>query len=266
MKQCTTCGETKPLEAFDRVKRSNDTRIGRCKQCGLARRQALAQSRSTESKFCSRCDTLKPATDFHRNRSTRDGLQSYCKACSADIQRDYMSRNADLVALRNAKKLLQPVSVTRTKVCKVCEQEKPLLEFYANRGTADRRAIYCKLCSREYERVRRGKKHDAYLASQKKWRDANREKRKELMRNWNLRVYGLTPDDYLDMYEAQGGVCLICGEGGESFGGRRLNVDHDHKTGNVRGLLCGLCNSALGKFKDSPELLRRAASYLEVAT
>lgn len=191
-------------------------------------------------------------------------MQSYCKPCSADIQREYMERNAELVALRNAKRLAEPISATRTKICKICQQEKPLLEFWANRGTKDRRAIYCKPCSREYDRQRRARDHDRYLAMQREWREANRDKRRELMRSWNLRVYGLTSDQYLDMYEAQAGCCRICGEGGETFGGRRLHVDHNHETGAVRGLLCGLCNSALGKFKDSPELLRRAASYLEV--
>lgn len=53
--------------------------------------------------------------------------------------------------------------------------------------------------------------------------------------------------------------CIICGE----RQGRQLAVDHDHKTGAVRGALCSRCNLGLGQFRDDPELLRLAALYLE---
>lgn len=66
------------------------------------------------------------------------------------------------------------------------------------------------------------------------------------------------------MLKAQQYVCLICL--GADATGRRLAVDHDHTTGKVRGLLCGACNTALGKMRDSPEQLRRAADYLERAS
>ena len=59
-----------------------------------------------------------------------------------------------------------------------------------------------------------------------------------------------------------GGVCAICG--GVSTDGRRLAVDHDHITKDVRGLLCQPCNVGLGVFGDSPEVLRLAADYLEL--
>lgn len=72
------------------------------------------------------------------------------------------------------------------------------------------------------------------------------------------------------MLAAQDGVCAICrnGEASKSNRGhrrRRLTVDHDHETGQVRGLLCSGCNLALGGFRDSPDLLLAAASYLASA-
>lgn len=74
------------------------------------------------------------------------------------------------------------------------------------------------------------------------------------------RRYGITPEDYDSMLEAQEGLCAICGGGCKT--GRRLAVDHDHETKAVRALLCAACNQGLGNFADSPETLEAAARYL----
>lgn len=76
------------------------------------------------------------------------------------------------------------------------------------------------------------------------------------------RRYGLTLEDYDRMLEAQDGKCAICGEFDETFG--RLVIDHCHDRKKVRGLLCSICNRALGGFRDSPELLSRAVAYLNL--
>ncbi len=84
-------------------------------------------------------------------------------------------------------------------------------------------------------------------------------------RQWN-RQYGITRADYQRMFEEQGGVCAICGrqETATRKGTlRHLAVDHCHKTNAVRGLLCHVCNSGIGYFRDDAALIRRALSYLE---
>lgn len=80
---------------------------------------------------------------------------------------------------------------------------------------------------------------------------------------YNLkRSFGMTPEQYLELFEAQGQACYICRRHPRN---QRLAVDHDHTTGVVRGLLCKKCNrDILGHVGDSPEVLRRAAEYLEV--
>lgn len=86
-------------------------------------------------------------------------------------------------------------------------------------------------------------------------------RRKDVIRAHMLRKkYKLTPEQYDEALLFQGGTCLIC----RSKPNRaRLCVDHDHKTGVVRGLLCSGCNAALGLLKEDTNLLRRAADYLE---
>ena len=75
-------------------------------------------------------------------------------------------------------------------------------------------------------------------------------------------TYGITPEEYWAIYEAQGGRCYICRKGN----GRRkkLSVDHCHRTGRVRGLLDTACNrNVLGHFQDDPEALQRGIDYLK---
>ena len=98
----------------------------------------------------------------------------------------------------------------------------------------------------------------------------------DISRNRKLRTkYGISLNEYEDIYEKQHGVCAICGLP-ETKAQRRgtglpvtldsLHVDHDHLTGKVRGLLCYRCNTGIGKLYDNPDLLRKAANYVEFGT
>lgn len=81
--------------------------------------------------------------------------------------------------------------------------------------------------------------------------------------------YNITYEKVKELREAQNHKCAICEEEGFMMNNRvksPLNVDHDHKTGKIRGMLCHNCNRALGLLKDDPNLLRKAADYLEGAT
>lgn len=72
----------------------------------------------------------------------------------------------------------------------------------------------------------------------------------------------MTVEDYNTMFLKQEGFCAICDKH-QSELKKRLNVDHDHRTGRVRGLLCPKCNKALGLFNDSSEVLDIASKYLK---
>lgn len=72
-------------------------------------------------------------------------------------------------------------------------------------------------------------------------------------------VYGMEPDEYAIMLESQFGTCAICGRPPKS---RSLHVDHDHATGDIRGLLCHNCNTAIGLLGDDIAIMSRAVEYL----
>lgn len=76
----------------------------------------------------------------------------------------------------------------------------------------------------------------------------------------NVRKYGLTPDDYVELSKSQNDRCAICGC---TRGKRAFAIDHCHSSGRVRGLLCSKCNTGIGLFRDNPDLLRAAIDYLE---
>ena len=110
-----------------------------------------------------------------------------------------------------------------------------------------------------------------------RWRERNPERAKEVQREcakrtWadpvkrermkaqrRLRKYGVSDQEHALLIAKQRGRCAICGE----QPGTALHVDHCHESLAIRGLLCNSCNNGLGRFRDNPTLLRRAADYLE---
>ena len=95
-----------------------------------------------------------------------------------------------------------------------------------------------------------------------------KEERAQYQREWHLqRKFNLTGEEYAELLNRQGGGCAICGKKEthtyRSGKLKDLSVDHDHKTGAIRGLLCVCCNRAVGYLNDDPQLLRKAADYLE---
>lgn len=95
-------------------------------------------------------------------------------------------------------------------------------------------------------------------------RDLPEEERIARTRKYRLKsAWGMTPEDFDRMMEAQGGCCAICKTTDPGSNRRFFAIDHDHKTGKLRALLCNMCNLGLGKFQDDIERLRAAILYLE---
>lgn len=148
------------------------------------------------------------------------------------------------------------------KTCRDCEQEKPLEEFYKNKNyRKDGRDISCKVCRRQQAREYRDNNLEVVKARNREysrkrygWKPAQSGKTN---RERTLAKYGLTVEDYEEMYSRLNGTCPICDKEFD-----RLVVDHDHKTGNVRGLICRACNRGLGMFGDDLLILQKAYNYM----
>jgi hypothetical protein len=99
----------------------------------------------------------------------------------------------------------------------------------------------------------------------KEWRKKNRQTHLESDKVFGnyLKRYGITPEEYREMLLSQDGRCAICGCYETSKGRTRLAVDHQHDSGQVRGLLCNSCNAGLGFLKDNEQILENALAYLK---
>lgn len=142
------------------------------------------------------------------------------------------------------------------KTCNSCGREKPEPDFYKDShlpGGLRHRRKQCEMLARATPEQRQ-KQREATL----RWRKANPEKLRLSHLNSQLKHnYGITLDQREEMRRSQEGKCGICGEKTE------LHVDHCHKTGVVRELLCTHCNKGLAGFKDTVSNLQSAIRYLQ---
>lgn len=131
---------------------------------------------------------------------------------------------------------------------------------YAKRNYEDNREARSAQ-RKEYHAANKGRRN----AESRAWYQKNRlrivERQRAHSHNYRFTRHGLTESKYLEMVEAQGGVCAVCRRECDVAG--KLSIDHDHDSGRGRGLLCKRCNSGLGFFRESPDVLERALAYLK---
>jgi lipopolysaccharide biosynthesis glycosyltransferase len=134
-----------------------------------------------------------------------------------------------------------------TRWCNVCKSFLAVEMFHTDNSRKDGYTSYCKPCKLEKNREWREKNPKSYKMSQR------RQRRK--------REYGVSDEDYSNMLIAQSDCCAIC----KVSIGWEAAVDHCHKTGKVRGLLCNTCNTGIGMLKDDVEVIQNAVYYLKNA-
>lgn len=149
------------------------------------------------------------------------------------------------------------------KTCAKCKIEKSLENFSIDRKKKDGKSSQCRSCVNIAGKAHYWANVEKYAEKGRKWKSAHPERYRNVDRNTALkRVYGISESDYEKILAAQDGGCRICGSVELEKKKKVLSIDHDHKTGKVRGILCNKCNQGLGMFKDSSSLLTSAIDYL----
>lgn len=223
-KPCQRCGAEKPP--------------GRAKYCSdecyaLARRERDQERQRGRMVACARCGGAK-------DLGVRGG--KYCTECrrviaDAGAQMEH-ERSRRKSVLKVQRRLAEGERISRRRLdvpdgqkwCARCQEFRALSSFPA-RGTDGKKTSYCIPCQRAYNMERR------------------------------LRIqFGLSWDEYDLLLACQDGRCAICRGRPRKY---NLSVDHDHQTGEIRGLLCSKCNhKLLGSANDNADLLLRAVAYL----
>jgi hypothetical protein len=148
-----------------------------------------------------------------------------------------------------------------SNVCLQCSSPIPV-------GTANRPRKYCsKSCAvtHRYFVARGGGPPLTGAQRSARCRAANPGAQTRWKRAHRLKQKGLTPELFDDMLKSQGGKCALCEHEHVAGHARKsLVVDHCHRSGRLRGLLCHSCNRAIGLMRDDPARLRYAAEYLEI--
>lgn len=123
---------------------------------------------------------------------------------------------------------------------------------------------------RAYMRWWRSLNREDYNKKRLEWASTHRERRIKQARNSHLKqTFGITLEEYDDMLAKQDYRCAICAsplrEISDSNNRKRTNlcIDHNHETGEIRGILCFNCNLALGLFFENPKILISAIKYLK---
>lgn len=143
------------------------------------------------------------------------------------------------------------------KKCPVCKKRRSQSCFFKSRSRPDGLSGMCKSCDGRAVANWRGR-NPRYAKNWWKKRASDMAARSRKVK------YGMTKAAYETVLLKQQGLCGICGiRLSRKTKSLIPHVDHCHETGRVRGLLCGECNFGLGKFRDSLDLIRRAAEYLE---
>lgn len=223
-------------------------------------------------KKCVKCGAWKPITEFQARGVFDTKPRNECRDCLNAYHRMLYKEKVG----KFKREVRADIREADPKKCIRCGEFKPLTDYGWHNIAKGQHRNFCKLCQKEWDREYktgvgkplieeyREKNKDKMVEYRKLYKldPKNKEKMRTHGRNATLRQFGITQEDYDELFKKQDGKCVICGV--EKNGGKQnFCVDHDHTTGKVRGLLCHNCNLSIGLMKDNPDLLRKAAEYLE---
>jgi hypothetical protein len=265
--KCSSCNEEKDLTHFHKkstargwdynckecknskylTTREMDPRFIQCQECEFFRsikngNICTVCLRKNKVKICPKCLLTKSLTEFYKNAANN----SQCKECLSNSRvgrenRCQICRSSRLTANKDC---LECLNKKGYAWCKHCNSVLPLSEFYI------RGSMSCKDCAIYLNLMRNQVVKYTPVTAQ--------ENRKRGIKH----KYNLTEEIYDQMVLRQNGKCAICFNYPKSSY-PKLYIDHDHKTGKLRGLLCHTCNSGVGMLKDDKTILQSAINYLD---
>lgn len=200
-------------------------------------------------KTCSKCKELKPLNMFYARSTEKDGRASDCKECHNKSVNKWRTENKDKYNESN-------------REYRAAKREGR----YIPQKKGARPKVFC-LNGHDMAVTRRGRDGESYCSACRNMKAGERKKSDPARfalyyrRSKIKKAYGITLIDFDALLEKQGGGCAICGK--TEFNGRGAYVDHDHETGEVRGILCVNCNTGMGMFKDNIENMEKAIMYLD---
>jgi len=179
-------------------------------------------------KTCPHCAQVKVLTEFGKNRSRPDGLSFYCLVCNRERNNRWYREHRKALGHEVRDHSWIPEGF---RWCSACQQAVAHEDYTRNAGTASGFGSRCRACDRAANSA-----------------------------GYFYRKYKLTPRGVAELRAAQNDLCAICRDP------EPQHLDHDHRTGTVRTLLCQQCNQGLGLFRDDPHLLHAAAYYVAFHT
>jgi hypothetical protein len=260
---CSGCGKLKDLKAR-----------GMCGACYIAWRRygdPLVRKRKVKgAELCSKCG---------RDPVHAKGLCKHCysqeklKLIGHDICKNCGELKKIVARGLCPKCYRDDLYAKRSAICKGCDQLKPIkwrglcAKCYArfkrhghtNRTRPIKGTKLCTVCGKKP--IHAKKMCNRCYNKSLREKNPTRDFAYDLNKNW-----GISIDEYNALLKNQGYKCAICGaDSNDTVNGKktRLAVDHDHKTGEIRGLLCGNCNRGIGNLQDSINFLQKAIDYLK---
>jgi hypothetical protein len=177
-----------------------------------------------EIKKCTTCKIEYPLSEYRVDNSRSNNIHPTCNNCNREIQRRWYLKNKEKA------------------------QTTAVLNYHKNKEAINLRRKQDRIANPEKYKTAAKRIYNPITSKVNSWKNAG--------------IKNMTYDRYVKMLETQNNCCEICGEHKDKFK-RNLDVDHDHITGEARGLLCTQCNSGIGKLKDSIEMLEKALLYLK---
>lgn len=232
MFKCKKCKNVKNTEDYLCDTRYANKIYPYCKNC---LDDNYSDFNTSKSKECTSCKEIKPLLEFKKKYKSPTGFEGKCKSCNKEVN-NKRNKKLGLVSVKETEIFLQRLRDSGEKFqCKCCDKVDTVDSFYYKRdyGKVYISTTRCKDCEKVYK----------------------------------LKDYGIDQKYFENLMKDQQNSCAICKTHIEEYSSKghrkHFAVDHCHTTGNVRGLLCDMCNRGLGFFKDDISILTRAITYLK---